>query len=129
MHDKEKDQMNRFIQGMHSVQRSLLDPIKAAGYDLTHPKNAEPQDWNGLAEFLTCFSKGQTWPKYTTPLFALCAAIYCYIHSYSILASIVVICFSAFVGYAAIGFAVVIGALAIFGLLVYAFVLVMGLFV
>ena len=128
MDNKPESGMDRFIQGMHSTQRSLLDPIKAAGYDWGRPKESAPQDWDGLLELLVCFSQGQTWPKYTTPLFAICAAIYCYINSYSILASILVVCLSAFVGYAAIGFAIVIGALAIFGFLVYLFVLVIGLF-
>ncbi|MGN7503719.1 MAG: hypothetical protein ACTHPO_12140 [Alphaproteobacteria bacterium] len=126
--DQEQDRQNRFLAGMNSFQRSILDPVKAAGYDLTHPKQAEPQDWEGLFDLLTCFSRGQKWPIYTTPLFAICAAIYCFLNSYSILASVLVVCISAFVGYAAIGFAVVIGALAILGLLVYLFVLVFGLF-
>ncbi len=99
--------MDRYMKGMRSTQRSILDPVQAAGYDLTHPKESAPQDWGDFIELLTCYSKGKTWPKWNAVFFALITVVYCFFNSYSILLTLLFTGIAAFCGYAIIGIAVV----------------------
>lgn len=80
----------------------------------------------GLIEMMLSFSEGKTWPKWNALFFAVCAIVYSYIHSYSILGSVLLVGFSAFCGYAIIGIALVGLALFFMFLLVWLFASIAG---
>ncbi len=101
-----QDPLKRYIKGMNSIQPSLLDPIQAAGWKAANQhknKEAVGEPGPGTIELLLKYSKGKSWTKWTALLFGVAALIYCYIYSYSILASIFIITCASFCGYTIIG--------------------------
>ncbi len=129
MQDNKPTNLQRYIKGMNSIQRSYLDPIAARGWDAVRRKEntsaIEPGD--GMVELLLGFSAGKTWPKWNALFFSICTIIYCYLNAYSILQIILFTGIAAFCGYAIIGIALVSAILGGIGLFIYFCSLLIGL--
>ncbi|MEC8429131.1 MAG: hypothetical protein VXZ35_11925, partial [Pseudomonadota bacterium] len=72
MNDDKPSYSERYLKGRLSIVKNPMDYWESLGFDDQRRANAQAadQDWDGLIELLTCFSRGQRWPLWTTPLFA-----------------------------------------------------------
>ncbi|MGH1376235.1 MAG: hypothetical protein ACRBCK_07795 [Alphaproteobacteria bacterium] len=123
MSDNTPTPLQRYIKGMHSIHRSHMDSMQASGWDAVNKEKSSGSDGGGeLVEMLISFSAGKTWPKWNALFFAVCTLVYCYINSYSILATILFTGIAAFCGYAIIGLAIVALILGFVGVGAFCFV-------
>ena len=128
MSDNKPTPLQRYIKGMHSIQRSHMDSMSAMGWKAMNRKEGDSNldTGDGLVEMLIGFSAGKTWPKWNALFFALCTLIYCYLNAYSILAIILFTGIAAFCGYAIIGISILSLILGCIGVCVYLLVQLIG---
>ncbi|MGH1403569.1 MAG: hypothetical protein ACRBDL_04950 [Alphaproteobacteria bacterium] len=131
MQDDKPTPSQSYLKGANSLTPSHTNLWERFGYEDRQKASNLNQEYSGgggegLVEMMLSFSEGKTWPKWNALFFAVCALIYCYMHSYSILGSVLTVGFSAFCGYAIIGIAVVGVALGIMFLMIYLFATIAG---
>ncbi len=121
-----------YLKGARSLTPSQTNLWERFGYEDRQKSNNSNYEYSGggegLLEMMLSFSEGKTWPKWNALFFAICALVYSYMYSYSILGTIFLVGLSAFCGYAIIGIAVVGIALGFLFLLVYLFATIAGWF-
>lgn len=132
MNDDKPTPSQSYLKGANSLTPSHTNLWERFGYEdrqkALNANHTYDHSGEGLIEMMLSFSAGKIWPRWNALLFAICGLIYAYMHSYSILGTIVTVGLAAFCGYAIIGIAVVGLALGVLFLMVYLFATIAGWF-